>query len=51
MSKAEAEEYTKDSYYQGQDFYHGTDADNLEGLISEGARLKSKRVNSYGDGF
>jgi hypothetical protein len=51
MSKAEAEEYTRDSYYQGRDFYHGTDAENLEGLTSEGVRLESERVNSYGDGF
>ncbi len=51
MSKAEAEEYTRDSYYQGRDFYHGTDAGNLEGLTSKGARLESERVNSYGDGF
>jgi Phage Mu protein F like protein len=51
MSKAEAEEYTKDSYYQGRDFYHGTDAGNLKGLASEGARLESERVNTYGDGF
>jgi hypothetical protein len=51
MSKAEAEEYTKDSWYQNRDFYHGTDADNLAGLTSVGARLESESVNSYGDGF
>jgi hypothetical protein len=51
MSKAEAEEYTRDSYYSDLDFYHGTDAENLEGLTSEGARLESESVNSYGDGF
>jgi hypothetical protein len=51
MSKAEAAEYTRDSYYQGQDFYHGTGADNLKGLISEGARLESEQVNTYGNGF
>ena len=51
MSKAEAEEYTKDCYYSSRDFYHGTDAENLAGLISAGARLESESVNSYGDGF
>jgi hypothetical protein len=51
MSKAEAEEYTRDSYYSSRDFYHGTDADNLAGLTSVGARLESESVNSYGDGF
>jgi hypothetical protein len=51
MSKAEAEEYTRDSYYQGQDFYHGTSQEAANGITSEGARLTSKVVNSYGDGF
>jgi hypothetical protein len=51
MSEAEAVEYTKDSYYADRDFYHGTDADNLAGLTSKGARLESESVNSYGDGF
>jgi hypothetical protein len=51
MSKAEAEEYTRDSYYLNRDFYHGTDTENLAGLTSEGARLESESVNSYGDGF
>ncbi len=51
MSVAEAEEYTRDSYYSSRDFYHGTDAENLPGLISAGARLESESVNSYGDGF
>ena len=51
MSKVEAEEYTRDSYYSSRDFYHGTDAENLAGLTSEGARLESESVNSYGDGF
>lgn len=51
MSKAEAEEYTKDSYYQGQDFYHGTDQKAASAIASEGARLTSEVVNSYGEGF
>ncbi len=51
MSAAEAEEYTRDSYYSSRDFYHGTDAENLAGLISVGARLEYESVNSYGDGF
>jgi hypothetical protein len=37
MSKAEAEEYTRDSYYQGQDFYHGTSAKNAGAIANEGA--------------
>lgn len=51
MSEAEAAEYTRDSYYGDRDFYHGTDAENLAGLTSGGARLESESVNSYGDGF
>jgi hypothetical protein len=51
MSKAEAEEYTKDSYYQGQDFYHGTSQEAADSIISEGARMQSESVNTYGEGF
>ena len=51
MSKAEAEEYTKDSYYQGQDFYHGTSQEAASGITSEGARIESESVNTYGEGF
>jgi Phage Mu protein F like protein len=51
MSKAEAEEYTKDSYYEGQDFYHGTDKPAADGIASEGARIESESVNTYGEGF
>jgi hypothetical protein len=51
MSKAEAEEYTRDSYYQGQDFYHGTSLLAANGIISEGARIESESVNTYGEGF
>jgi hypothetical protein len=51
MSEAEAEEYTKDSYYQDQDFYHGTSQAAASAIASEGARLVSKVVNSYGDGL
>jgi hypothetical protein len=51
MSAAEAAAYTKDSYYADRDFYHDTDAENLAGLTSAGARLESESVNSYGDGF
>jgi hypothetical protein len=38
MSKAEAEEYTRDSYYQGQDFYHGTSTENANSIVTEGAK-------------
>jgi hypothetical protein len=51
MSKAEAEEYTRDSYYQGQDFYHGTSQEAANAIAIEGARLTSEMINSYGDGF
>jgi hypothetical protein len=51
MSKAEAEEYTIDSYYRGQDFYHGTSADNADSITNIGARWSSNSENSYGDGF
>jgi hypothetical protein len=51
MSKAEAEEYTKDSYYQGQDFYHGTSSENADGIVTEGVKWLLDSENSYGDGF
>jgi hypothetical protein len=51
MSKAEAEEYTRDSYYQGQDLYHGTNQSAADSITSEGARIKSESVNTYGEGF
>jgi hypothetical protein len=51
MSKAEAEEYTRDSYYSNQDFYHGTDKSAAVSITREGARLTSEVVNSYGDGL
>jgi hypothetical protein len=51
MSKVEAEEYTRDSYYQGQDFYHGTSAESADSITSQGARIESESVNTYGEGF
>jgi hypothetical protein len=51
MSKAEAAEYTKDSYYQGQDFYHGTSMENADGITNIGAKWSRNSENSYGDGF
>jgi hypothetical protein len=51
MSKSEAEEYTRDSYYQGQDFDRGTSQRNAESIISRGIILDSYLVNSYGNGF
>jgi hypothetical protein len=51
MTKAEAEDYTKGSYYEGQDFFHGTSSESALGIIAEGAKLTSDRVNTYGDGF
>jgi hypothetical protein len=51
MSKAEAEQYTKDSWYQEQDFYHGTNQSAADSITSEGARIESESVNTYGEGF
>ena len=51
MSRAEAEEYTRDSYYAGRDFYHGTSQKAANSITSEGARMQSKSVNTYGEGF
>lgn len=51
MSKAEAEEYTIDSYYRGQDFYHGTSAENANSIMTIGAMWERDSENSYGDGF
>lgn len=51
MSKSEAEEYTMDSYYRGQDFYHGTSAENADGIMTIGAMWERDSENSYGDGF
>jgi hypothetical protein len=51
MSNAEAEEYTRDSYYRGQDFYHGTNKSAADGITSKGARIESESVNTYGEGF
>jgi hypothetical protein len=51
MSKSEAEEYTINSYYQGQDFYHGTSRKKAESIISKGVVFNSDIINSYGNGF
>jgi hypothetical protein len=51
MSNAEAEEYTRDSYYSDRAFYHGTDKSAAARITNEGARLTSEVVNSYGDGL
>jgi hypothetical protein len=51
MSKAEAEEYTRDSYYQGQDFYHGTSAKSANCIMTTGAVWEQSSENGYGDGF
>jgi Phage Mu protein F like protein len=51
MTETEASEYTKDSYYADQDFYHGTSAQAAQGIIAKGAKLTSSVVSTYGDGF
>jgi hypothetical protein len=51
MSETEAERYTIDSYYAGRNFYHGIGKESADWIISEGARLTSEVVNSYGDGL
>ncbi len=51
MSKAEAEEYTRDSHYRGQDFYHGTSAESAKSIMVSGAMWEEGSENSYGDGL
>ena len=51
MTEESATKYTKDSYYAGQNFYHGTSQTAADGITTTGARLSSDDVNSYGDGF
>jgi hypothetical protein len=51
MSATEAAEYTRDSYYQGQDLYHGTNQLAADSITSQGARIESESVNTYGEGF
>jgi hypothetical protein len=51
MTKSEAEQYTKDIYYAGQNFYHGTNRLAADSIITVGIVLTSDRVNSYGEGF
>jgi hypothetical protein len=51
MNFKEAEEYTKGSYYEGENFYHGTSLEFAQNIITEGARWKSGSENTYGDGF
>jgi hypothetical protein len=51
MTESEAEAYTKDSYYAGQNFYHGTSRLAANGIITIGILLAADRVNSYGEGF
>lgn len=51
MSKAEAEEYTRDSCYANRDLYHGTNQFAANSITSEGARIESESVNTYGEGF
>ena len=38
MSKSEAEEYTRDSYYREQDFHHGTSNENADSIMNTGAK-------------
>lgn len=51
MSKIEAENYTRGSYYEGRDFYHGTSQSAANSITSEGVRIRSESVNTYGEGF
>jgi hypothetical protein len=51
MSKSEAEEYTRDSYYREQDFDRGTSRENANGITITGAKWEQDSENSYGDGF
>jgi hypothetical protein len=51
MTETEAAAYTRGSYYEGRDFYHGTTRESAARITTEGARLNSDSVNTYGDGF
>jgi hypothetical protein len=51
MTLGEAEAMTEQSVYQGQDFFHGTSASSAEGITTQGVKVASEQVNSYGDGF
>ena len=51
MTFAEVEEYSKGSYYQGEDFYHGTSLEFAQSIVTQGARWQSGSENTYGDGF
>lgn len=51
MTFAEVEEYTKGSYYQGEDFYHGTSLEFAQSIVTQGAKWRSGSENTYGDGF
>jgi hypothetical protein len=46
MSKSEAEEYTRDSYYREQDFYHGTSRENANGITITGAKWEQDSENT-----
>ena len=51
MTFSEVEEYTKGSYYQGEDFYHGTSLEFARSIVTQGAKWRSGSENTYGDGF
>ena len=50
MTKSAAERYTRNSYYAGQNFYHGTSKLAAHSIITSGVLLTTNRVNSYGEG-
>jgi len=52
MTRAEAEAYTKDSYYAGRTFYHGTDSASAQDIANTGIDVrKLDPDNTYGTGF
>jgi hypothetical protein len=51
MTLAEAEAMTRNSAYQNRDLYHGTSAEAALGITTEGFKVISKAVLTYGEGF
>ncbi len=52
MTPAEAEEYTKNSYYQGRVFYHGTNTSGAQSIATTGIDPgRFDEYGTYGPGF
>ncbi len=52
MTPAEAEEYTRDSYYRGKVFYHGSDTRGVRSIGTAGVDPSTfDEYATYGPGF